>query len=350
MKRVIIADIKSNNNRGKCTGHFFALAKNYKAVLSADFNVMIAGGPIYNNEFPTSELLQLPYDGYVDTPFLKLLWHMVRNCIVLSQKTSKDDIIILQQSMPTMILLAIFLGFWGKANIFQIQYSENPMKRRSYRLLHALSRFKIKGTICPTSTVGNAYKYPYVVVPDYFYSKEIKVCDIPFSKKKYDFGIIGRINKNKGVIEACQFLKNTDFSAIIAGNPDSSIEGELRSTCAGASNIRLHLGYLSDAEYYSYLNDCRYCLLNYHGEYSEKSSGVVLDTLLRGIPVVGHKCRALQFVEDERLGLLFEKIDKFPFSSLFEESNYNFFCQNTILYRKTNIEQIEKLITFLKKE
>lgn len=42
-----------------------------------------------------------------------------------------------------------------------------------------------------------------------------------------------------------------------------------------------------------YLEASKYAILNYSGEYSNRSSGVVFDTLFNGVPVIGKKCQYL---------------------------------------------------------
>ena len=62
MKRLIIADVKSNNNKGYCTGHYFALAQNYINLYQNICPVLIGGGPIYKTNFRKKDLFMLPYD------------------------------------------------------------------------------------------------------------------------------------------------------------------------------------------------------------------------------------------------------------------------------------------------
>ena len=41
MKNIIIADLKSNNNKGKSTGHYFAVAQNYFELYTKTHNVLM---------------------------------------------------------------------------------------------------------------------------------------------------------------------------------------------------------------------------------------------------------------------------------------------------------------------
>lgn len=47
MKRLILADVKSLNIKGKSIGHYFTLAQNYIDLFGDYCQVKIAGGPIY---------------------------------------------------------------------------------------------------------------------------------------------------------------------------------------------------------------------------------------------------------------------------------------------------------------
>ena len=110
---------------------------------------------------------------------------------------------------------------------------------------------------------------------------------------------------------------------IIGGKPSSvQIGEELQKVCRGAENISLHLGFVSNDNYDRWIYESRYCMLNYQGTYSERSSGVVLDVLFRGVPVVGHRCFATLFVENEGCGFLFDDVNSFTPADVLTEQKY----------------------------
>ena len=324
MKRIIIADLKSNNNNGICTGHYYALAENYRDVFSPFCEVKIASGPIYLKRFKKEEMLLLPYDYIAGESKIKNLIRIFFNARFLFKHVGKDDVVIVQQSQPAMILLVLLFTFFGQCKLFQIQYSEEPMRRFSFKVMMFFARKKIKGLICPNEIVGNAYRLPYIVVPDYIYvEKETNKPRIAYSEKVYDFAFVGRIAKDKGVAEAVKAMGGKSYTLLVAGLPQNQEEeNSLKDTAAKCSNIKLKLEYVDDDDYDNYINNSRYCVLNYQGTYVERSSGVVLDTIFRGVPIVGRKCRALQFVEDENLGFLYDDINEYNFSDLLNENKY----------------------------
>ena len=347
MKRVIIADLKSNNNHGICTGHYYALAANYREVFGPYCDVKIAGGPIYLKRFSESEMILLPYDFIAGESKIKNFFRMLFNARKLFKQVDKDDAVIIQQSQPAMILLVLFLTYFGHSNVFQIYYSEEPMRRFSFRLLMVFARKRMKGVICPNECVGNAFGVPYVSVPDYIYinKSEAQCC---YSEKKYDFAIVGRIAKDKGVAEAVKTLAGRGCSLLVAGVPqDEEEEAIIREFASKCSNVELKLEYISDDDYDKYINASRYCILNYQGSYAERSSGVVLDTIFRNVPVVGRKCRALQVVERDNVGALYDDIASFDFSSLLNERIYESFLKSIRSYKHKMDGCRESLIKFV---
>lgn len=348
MTRVIIADLMSNNNKGLCTGHYFSLASNYKEIFQPYAKVKIAGGPIYEKKFSKDDLLTLPYDSLAKSKKILNLFRMVLNARSLSRQVCNDDVVIIQQSLPTMILLAMTLFGFKNAKVYQIQYSAEPMRHTLFRGLLCLNRKKIKGIICPNDVVGNAYGMPYIAIPDYIYvEKKENKQQHSFFEKKYDFASIGRIEKDKGVAESVSVLKNKTFSLLVAGVPrEENEELRIKEYSKSAPNITTNLNYVSEKQYNDYLEDCRFCLLNYQGSYADRSSGVVLDTLFRGVPVVGRRCRALQFIEDLGMGVLYDDIKNFDFGSVMHEDKYKRFLESIESFKKSFSLHIEKLLCF----
>lgn len=95
--------------------------------------------------------------------------------------------------------------------------------------------------------------------------------------EKYDFGILGIITEDKGVVEVAEQLAQTDYSVLIAGrSANETIREKLISICKGKENISLILEYVNDEDYDRYLRQIKYCILNYSDAYSKHSSGVIL--------------------------------------------------------------------------
>lgn len=350
MRRLIIADLKSNNNHGICTGHYYALAANYQQVFCNDIDVKIASGPIYLARFKPEEMLMLPCDYIAGDSKVKNFIRMIRNGRSLYNQTTLDDIIIIQQSQPAMIMLTLLLTFlFRPKSIIQIQYTEEPMRRPYFRLLALLGRHVIKTILCPTEQVGKAYKVPYYVVSDYIYVPRDNKNETSFSRKNYDCCIVGRIAREKGVADAVSTLAGSRPSILVAGVPQDREEERIIRSKATCNNITLRLEYLSNDDYQSCIQQSRYAILNYGSAYAERSSGVVLDTIFNGLPIIGRRCKALQFIEDKGLGVLYDKIEEIDFDHLLNEDTYQAFCHSISIYKEQLLIEAQQFKEFILK-
>jgi len=350
MRRLVVADLKSNNNSGVCTGHYYALAANYQDFFGSLSDVKIAGGPIYLKRFKRDDILLLPNDFIAGQSKMKNFFRMLGNAKTLFRHVGKDDVVVIQQSQPAMILLVLLLTYFGNTNLYQIQYSDEPMRRPLFRFAMCFFRSKLRGLICPNDSVGKAYGVPYIAVPDYLYVERESFERVSgYAKKKYDFAIVGRIAEDKGVAEAVRAFVGKSCSLIVAGQAQIKSEEEsVKKSASESSNIQIKLDYISDCEYDEYICESRYCILNYQGSYAERSSGVVLDTLFRGVPVVGKRCRALQFIEDYGLGVLYDNVNDLDFSQLLDESFYNKCVKSISVYQNHMKQLSERLLDFLR--
>ncbi len=347
MKNLIIADIKSFNNNGKSTGHYFSLCHNYQQLFKDKYKVRIAGGPIYLSGFNDKELLLLPYDYVKGGNKLINIWHTLMNAKHLFNITGKDDIIVFQMSAAATSFLCMFLFASRKHKIFSIQYDNESIDSFIKRCLFRLARKKISGVICPYEQIALHYKLPYCIVSDYIYKGDNLEPVIPFEKRKYDICMIGRIVPEKGVIEAAQYLAGKRYKVIIAGEVSSpELEKELKEIVSICNNIELKLGFISDVEFKYYIQNSKYTLLNYHGVYTNRSSGVVLDTLFMGTPVIGHTCLALQFVEENNIGILFDNIENLDLSLLNNNDKWYFYIDSINVYLKKHVEYKKRLERF----
>lgn len=333
MKRVIIADLKSTNHGGTYPGHYLAVAKNYRAVFKNICELHIASGPICQDKFDRSEMIMLPCDSMAGESKVKNICRMIKNGWSLFRQTKPDDVIIIQQSQPAMILLTLILTCFRKNGVYQIQYSDEPMRRFYYRLFFRLKRRYIKGTICPNEIVGKAYGVPYLVIPDYIYCGESKRVESDYVAKNYDFCSVGSIAKDKGVADTARIMSLKPYSMIIAGYALDKEEAKKINGYADQSNcIDTNLNFLSEQQFNDYLNGSRYTILNYTGSYAERSSGIVLDTLFKGVPVIGRRCKALDFVEKENLGILYDNLEDIDFEALLNKDRHQEFVDSINKY------------------
>lgn len=347
MRRIIIADVKSFNRKGKSTGHYFTVADNYLEIFKNRCDVIVAGGPLYRERY--NELIQLPFDT---TPQGSSLFNKIKtvlNTFYLFMKMKKDDVLVLQSNAVATTFFS--LAFYrGKKPIYMIQYNKMGLDTGLKKILFMLAKSRINGVICPDASIGTAYSTNYCVVPDYILTeKQLEKVNESVFSKEYDFGILGIITEDKGVMEAASRLAQTDFKVLIAGRPvDEQIREKMISITKGKENITLLFEYLDDKDYDRYFRQIKYCILNYSEAYSEHSSGVIFDALYRGTPVIGRKCKFLQIVEDNEIGFLYNSISECDFEQLLDENRIGEYQKNLKMYLKQQVQIGNKLDQFLR--
>lgn len=345
---IILADIGSHNVSGKSVGHYFSLADNYRKMFR---NCKIAGGPIYKQKFPSSCMLELPYDTISTKNIILSKWCQFLNLRALMKLSEDNSVIVFQQSaLATLLVFLCFINTKGK--IYIISYDDDAVRTKFKRFFFRISKKKINGLICPNIDVANAFGLPYCIVPDYIYTGESVSYEHSYNKKIYDFCIVGRLSPEKGVVEVIKLLRNTKYKLLVAGNPqDEIIHHMLVDAARDADNISLHLGYIESDEYHRYLSESRFTFLNYQGEYSRRSSGVVFDTLFAGVPVVGCRCKALSFIEEAECGFLYDDISEvLGRMELICETDYLNYLKHIDIYRETHDKYIEILHEFITKK
>ena len=313
MKRLILADVKSFDNGSEPTGHYLSLAQNYIDLYRDSIEVLVAGGAIYEQKIDKSRIYRLPFENKSCFGKIKNKLNVLKNCRFLFRNANQDDVIVMQHSAVFTFFVGLVLFAKSKNNIYVITYDTDAISNILKKIVYFFAKKKIKGFILSNEKVGNAYGKPYCLVPDYIFArKNLPVDEIPYEKKKYDFICVGTIWPDKGVVETAKRFAGSQYKILIAGKPcDEKIAAELINVCKNAENIDLKLGFVKDEDYNKYMSETKFCILNYCGVYAERSSGIVLDILFAGVPVVGHSSFALQFVDDEKLGFVYENIESF---------------------------------------
>ena len=345
-QKIYIADIRSNSNEGRSTGHFIPVAKMYQSIFKDDNQVLVAGGPIYNKYFEKDELCQLPFN--VSTTSLKDKFHTMKNCIRLF-KEAKGQTIVLQQSSVVTSFIGILLFYHCTSKLFLIQYSNEGLVSSIGKILWPLIKHKVDGIICPTESLGSQFDVPYCVVPDYIYTGNTEnVQKKVYEDTIYDFCMLGRISPEKGVVECARKFAGTKYKLIIAGRPQNKeLENELKDICSPASNIKLILDYISDEQYHDFLNKSKYAILNYQAEYSVRSSGVIFDMLFNDTPVIGSNCSTLEIIQTKKLGYIYEYLESFDPHLLMNQDKYIEFLKNIGIYKHEHKNYLNKLKSFI---
>lgn len=344
MKTILIADIKSQEIDGKIYGHYVPVARNYLDIFKDSANIKVTGGPIFSNFFKPEDFFSLPYNNTSDNFSEKLKTFV--NAIVLFVK-GIGKTIILQQSTTATSFVAIALFYWWTGKLFLIQYNTDGLSSRLKRFLYFLAKHKISGFIVPNDRVGNIFRKPYCVVTDYIKTK-CKENTFLYSEREWDFGIIGTIFKDKGVIEAIEFFGNKDCKVLVAGNvAEPNLIDKIEKLKNRYTNLDFRIGYLSDYDFNNLISRCRYCVLNYRGTYFDRSSGVVFDIIFNHTPVIGTRCNALKIVEDEKLGRVYDDISELNISQLLDEANYQKYLNAIGLYYHKQEKYKQNLIEFV---
>lgn len=347
-KRLIIADIKSPNLKGTSTGHFFAVAQNYYGLFNHCVKTLVAGGPVYDSRFRPEQLLRLPYDCLLMAePWWKSKWKYLMNARALFRHAQGDTIVV-QQGGVLSSFIAILLFYHQQSRLFLIQYNKEGFDKLAKRLLFRLIRKKIDGIVCPNEMIGKAYGIPFCIVPDYIYLPCNEMPDFPYAEKKYDVCFVGSIEEEKGVLEVASKLAGSSYKMLIAGKARNELLGEqLRQIADSCQNIELHIGYVSEADYHAYFRNSRFCILNYQGEYSRRSSGVVLDSIFNDVPIIGKECRAFNFVRDFGCGYIYSDLKTLDLEQIMTEDNHKQYLANIARYKQKHTEYAEKLRCFL---
>lgn len=349
MKELILADVRSQSYRGDPIGHYKYVSNLYLRLFGSICDVRIAGGPVYTKDFKRDNYLPLPYDAYDKEAFIKRYYRTLINCKHLFEATGRDDIILMHNSSVSTYLIGIILFAKRRNNIYAILYSDDVTLSRGKKFLFDLAKKQIKGILVPNNTVGKAYGLPYCVVPDYIFTGDIqKLSKASYNEKKYDFVILGGMYRDKCVVEAARKFEHTDYKVLIAGLPyDEYTSKELTRICGNNSNMELHLGLLPDKDYERYMNEARYCLLNYQGSYMHRSSGVVLDAMFHGVPVVGHRSFPLELAEKEKVGLVYDDISLFNPEEVLSQKRWNYYHGNIMKYLVKNMKYKDIIPKFL---
>lgn len=345
MKRLVIADITSLNKNGQVFGHFDKVARMYKSILKKEFEVVIAGGPIYSTI--DLDTIMLKYDNDVSLMntivqrMIVKLKEVLNGILLLKQKN--NDIIIFQAYSIKSILIALFF-LKDKKDIYLIQY-KNELNSKITRALYKLVNKKITGIICPNESVGISYNKRYLVVPDYICTQDIV---IETNDKKYDLGMFGIMSEGKDVEDIVNTFKNTNYKIMIAGYfSDISRYNELVNK--KSENIQIINKYLSDTEYNEYIKNSKYVILPYKDYYKSATSGVIFDVLFNYVPVITKAYDTFKIIKDYDIGILYNStLKEIEEKNILDEKLYNNYISNIKKFINENKSQANKVINFLK--
>lgn len=346
-KKVIIADIASIKKGNVNFGHYGKVAKMYSKMLGEQYDVTIAGGPVYQSIFREEQLILLPYEVDVENLNkrkevflfkLRSIWNGIR----LFQREKKAVVICQPYSFISWAVALLFAS--RKTRIYLIEY-KNELNKKVNAFSYKFIKNKISGIICPNEAVGKAYQVPYLVVPDYIYDSEQSIRHIQDSK--YDFGMVGIMSDGKDVDDVINNFRNTEYSVVIAGyfqNDNMYKKCMERKT----DNITVINKYLSNEEYNSIFDSIKYVLLPYKENYKEASSGVIYDVLFHGKPVITKEFENFKFVSEYNIGVLYNhSLQELNFESLINCKVYEGLQKQIINYLKENQQHAARIRKFI---
>lgn len=349
-QKIIIADIKSVNTNGKSEGHYFSVARNYLEMLRDDFDVKVAGGPVYRSEFSSNELFELPYDNTSSNRLLNLARTLINGFYL--NKNMGDSTIVFQCSAVTTVLLLLSL-INTKSKFFMIQYDRMIQNSKVKSLLFKIAKRKICGVICPGDEIGESLELPYCVIPDYVYIPKTMPKCTNYKDRKFDFGMFGILANGKGIYETAEYLSKTQYKVKIAGKiaslpEDIAMYEKLLQLAEKNENIDLEIGYLSDTVYREYILASKYIILNYSSGYDLRSSGVILDAIYSRTPVIVKDRTYVQFIKEYGLGCVYLDLKELKFDELFNAERYEQYQDAIERYLETQKNEHNRMIDFIK--
>lgn len=318
------------------------MSLDYFKILKDDFNVKIAGKGEYEEQIERINFIELPYSSlgiYSKTKienFLRKIKEILNFRFILNQK---PDILILQSCSIYSVLGGLFLKK-TKTKIYLIQYKKQLNNKFITYLYNVFIKNKIESTLLTQKNLKGIYSEDSTLIPDYFLTSQNNIEMI----KKYEFCIVGIINKSKKIEEVIEKFIGKQKKIVIAGKFESTVRYQnLKEKIT--PNIKIINKFLSREEYYEILNKSKYLILPYGIEYNLTTSGVVYDGVLRGIPVIGTRIKALEIIEKYKIGCIYENFLDLNFETL----DYKLYRKNISKYLKINLEQKNKFIIKLKK-
>lgn len=73
----------------------------------------------------------------------------------------------------------------------------------------------------------------------------------------------------------------------------------------------------------------------------------MLDTIFNNVPIIGKRCKALDFIAQFGCGYIYENLEELSLEGILTEQNYERYLTNIALYKQKHVEYAEKLMKFL---
>ena len=346
MVKIVVADNASIVKGHSGFGHYIKVAKMYCSIFKDKADVIIAGGPIYKT-VESKNLIELPFNTDIEgfenkrKSILNKI-KMIVNSICLF-KSVNDEIVVCQPYSFFSCMIGICLYGKGK-KIYLIEYKDE-LKSRLNIALYKIADKNISGIICPNQDIGESYRKPYLIVPDYIYDDKQNKCNAS-NKPIYDIGMVGIMSDGKDIEDVVTTYSGTNIRVLIEGYfQDKKRLEKLRQVAT--DNIEIVDKYLTDQEYEDFFDKVRFVVLPYSEYYKNASSGVIYDVIFHRKPVITREFENFKFVGEYNIGILYKKSLSEIDLNLMKNERYRAMATGIESYLSRNKRYADEIMTFL---
>lgn len=342
--KIAIVDTLSLHSNGKIFGHFEKVAIQYYDILNSKFDVTIMGGSAYSVD--NRKFTQLPCDickiDFDSASKVRKIINKLKAVINIIAALLSDNEALIFQDCNQSVLYMLLRFYRGKKKIFLIKYNIET-RNKTDKLLYNLKNH-VAGVITNLESVAKHYRFEnYVIVPDYFPMNPIDAKE----KKIYDFVCLGTVIDSKDYEDVTTAIsKSKRYTLKIAGYFKDK---KRHSKLLKYENERISIEdkYLSDEEYDYLIKSSKYVVLPYKAKgYNNRSSGVVLDSVYKGTPVICSNLEAFRFVKEYTLGIVY----KDGFHNALQDVktvDYSKLCNNILEWVDLKNKDKERLLNFV---
>jgi hypothetical protein len=345
LNKIAIVDTLTLSLDDSVYGHFPKVTLQLYDALSKGFGAKIVAGSTYKKYFNESKLECLPYftakaDLDSKSYFVKIknkVKSLINTIIVLRNKNY--DVLVFHDNNQSLLYLLLVL-FKPTQHIILIRYTKN--RRGITTFLYELIKSKVSFIITSLDSVAKSYSIDSLIIPDYLPTNEFSdVLPDPL----YDLVMAGTVSSCKDIEDVLMSVFNSELTVKVAGH----FESEVRYTALNAkykncNRIIIENKYLSEVEYADLVIQGRFVLLPYKiDSYTNRSSGVILDSLYTGRPVIGSDIEAFNIIKTHNLGFVYNSSLSEVITQI-ELCDYNSLRQSVTVYRKTLKDSMNILI------
>ncbi len=319
-------------------GHGLKAIKDMAELL--DGKIEVLASEEYIREFP-ERVKKLPYSIYSGDR-KNVEWKMFINYFASIFCTRNKTLLYVISLEPLLWGIAltkqrkriILLTYYDWDLYVRNKLSDKPFRR--YLVRKGLG--KVDGFI--TSNMLYHPKKPYIRIPDYFMSEEMK--EYAKNPKKRGCVCLGEVRYGKDILGLVRVMKKTDLPLLIAGSFQCD-ETYQKVRSIEAENIKIINRNLDYKEYLERLSAFRYVVLPYDMEcYGDKTSGVLLEGIFVGaIPIAPIALLKQNHVQ----GLGYRKISQIPdLIKEYEEGNIEVYNDLSRYDRETVKRKVKKFL------